>query len=423
MAINKNILRQCIVDKREEVENVDVIERQFEFEDNGNYVFVGVRHVGKSFMMYQRIKQLLKRGYKWDRILLVSFEDERLAEFSTEDLNTILEVHYEKYGTDNKPFIFLDEIQNVNHWDKFVRRLVDGGYKVCVTGSNAKMLSQDVATTLGGRFFIVDVYPFTFQEFLVANKLKLTDDWQFSTIEKSKVQKLFNEYFKFGGLPEVVNYKAKRSFVLSLYQKIYLSDICLRNQIRNFKALDILIKKLAECVKQPLSAYRLLNILKSTNNKVAISTLTDYIQNVIDSWLVVPVSNGISNLTERETNRKYYFIDNGLLNLFLYDSDSSLLENLVAITLFRKYGCQNVYYAKFDSEIDFILFDEKIAIQVSYSIQDEQTKKREIKALLDFKNHHKDFDLQIITFDEKLSIKENDIEIKVIPIIEWLLEN
>lgn len=401
---------------RDEIDRAEVIHRSFDFEAVGNYVFVGVRHVGKSYMLYQRVKELQAAGIGWDEILFVNFEDERLAEIEASDLNTILETHLEQYG--KKPYLFLDEIQNVTHWDKFVRRLADAKYRLYVTGSNAKMLSKEVGTTLGGRFFIVDVYPYSFKEYLAACKIKLSPDWIFSTIEKSMVLKCFNDYFYFGGLPEIVNFKNKRAMLSSLYQKIYLGDICRRNQIRNDRVLGILIKKMAESVKQPLSYNRLKNVVVSTGSKITVPTTIDYLEYAIDGWLIIPIENRMAKLSDKESLRKYYFVDNGILNLFLINPETSLLENLVAIELCRRYGCDNVCYLKATHEIDFFVDEENLAIQVSYSINDAETYTREVQPLVALRRSHPEYSAMILTFDE-----QNTVEgIPVIPIWQWLLQ-
>lgn len=421
MAISKDIIKKCIIDKRLEIENLNLVERNFSFEENGNYVFVGIRRVGKSYIMYQRIKQLQKKGLGWNKILFLNFEDERLSEMQTEDFNSILECHYESFGTENKPILFFDEIQNVAHWDKFVRRLVDSGYIVYVTGSNANMLSKDVATTLGGRFFIVDVYPFKFDELLKAKKIDIPKEWQFSTIDKSILMKEFNEFLNFGAMPEVTKYTNKRDFVSSLYRKIYLGDICMRNAIRNTKALEILIKKLAENVKQASSLNRIQNIIKNLGYNITVNTVCDYIQYAIDSWLILPIENYLGNFSSREGIKKYYFIDNGLLNLFLSDSQTALLENLVAISLCRKYGVSEVKYVKANFEIDFYIPEIDTAIQVSYSINDNETQERETRSLMEFAQRHPNTKLMIITYDEKKQIEILDKKIEVIPIMEWII--
>lgn len=422
MGIAKNVIKQCIIDKREEIASLDVVERPFVFEDCANYVFVGLRRVGKTYMLYQRLNQLLRKGIDRKDILFLNFEDERLSEMQSDDLNSILEVHYEMSGSDTKPILFFDEIQNVNHWDKFVRRLADSKYTIYVTGSNAKMLSSDVATTLGGRFLIYDVFPYSFEEQLKARNVDIDEDWKFSTIQQSKMNAYFSEYFKYGGLPEIINYKDKRSMLQSLYQKIYLGDICARNNIRNSKVMGLLIKKLAESVKQPTSYNRLQNIIKSTGQSVTVNTVIDYLSFAVDSWLILPIENGYAKIGERESVKKYYFIDNGILNLFLVDSETSLLENFVAVTLCKKYGRENVVYLKGDKEIDFYIDETNTAIQVSYSIKDDSTRNREVDALYRYAQTNRDVKLMIVTWEEKEHLVVDGISIEVVPVLDWILD-
>ena len=420
MAVNKDIIKRCIIDKREEILSVEVVERPFQFEAKANYVFVGLRRVGKSYMLYQRVRQLLAAGTKITDILFVNFEDERLSELTANDLNAVLEAHYEMSGSGIKPVLFFDEIQNIEHWDKFVRRLADAKYTIYVTGSNAKMLSNDVATTLGGRFLIHNVYPYTFAEYLRANHTELPENWMYSTIEKSRVAGMFNSYFKFGGLPETVYFTNKQSVTQSLYQKIYLGDICARNNIRNSKVMGLVVRKLAESVKQPTSYNRIQNIIKSIGYSATVTTVSEYINYAVEAWLVLPIENGLAKMSERESVKKYYFIDNGILNLFLFDSDTALLENMVAVALCRKYGRENVTFLKSNIEIDFYVEQENLAIQVSYSIADFDTRERETRSLYDFAKKHNDAKLLIITKEETEAIANGDTVITVIPILEWL---
>lgn len=420
MAISKDIIRRCLRDKRDEIESATIINRPFFYEENGNYVMVGVRHVGKSYMLYQRVHELLSQGHGWDEILFVDFDDERLAEMRTEDLDILIETHLETYG--KRPYVFLDEVQNVPAWDKFVRRLANEKYHVYVTGSNAKMLSTDVATTLGGRFFIVDVYPYSFREYLTANGVELEADWAYSTQIRSSVIRLFNEYLQYGGLPEIKDFTQKRAMLSSLYQKIYLGDICSRNNIRNPKALSILIKKLAESVKQPITFNRVRNVIVSTGNQITLPTVIDYISYAEASWLLLPIGNELGKLAEKENNKKYYFIDNGILNLFLLDDKTSLLENIIAIQLCRLYGRDNVGYYSTGKEIDFILSEEKIAIQVSYSIKEPDTYDREVSPLVKFGASHPDWRLLVITMEEEENITIADTTVEVVAAYKWLLE-
>lgn len=416
MSISKDIIKQCLADKRREVDEAAIVTRHIDFEENGNYVIVGVRHAGKSYLLYQRVRQLQAAGLGWDEILFVDFEDERLAEFQAEDFNSLLEVHLELYG--KKPVVFLDEVQNIPHWDKFVRRLADAKYRVYVTGSNAKMLSKEVATTLGGRFFIYDAYPYSLKEYLAAQQVELTEHWEDDTVRRSEVKRHLNEYFYYGGLPEILAYKNKRAMLSSLYQKIYLGDICARNNIKNDRVLNILVKKMAESVKQPLSFNRLRNVVTATGSALSVPTAIDYAGYAADSWLILPIENEVGKLTEKESQKKYYFIDNGLLNLFLINAETSLLENMVAVELCRRYGKENVYFLHAEKEIDFIVPDGKLALQVSYSIMDETTRNREAAPLVKYAKTHPDWKCLLITYDEE----HPDVGVDVVPVWKWLLE-
>ena len=416
MSVSKDVIKQCLISKQREVDEAVIVNRPIEFEENGNYVIVGVRHVGKSYLLYQRVRQLKAAGIGWDEILFVDFEDERLAEFQTEDFESLLEAHLELYG--KKPVVFLDEVQNIPHWDKFVRRLADAKYRVYVTGSNAKMLSKEVATTLGGRFFIYDTYPYSFKEYLAAQQVELREHWEYDTIQRSEVKRHLNEYFYYGGLPEILSFKNKRAMLSSLYQKIYLGDICARNNIKNDRVMNILIKKMAESVKQPLSYNRLKNVIVATGSPISVPTAIDYVGYAVDSWMILPMGNEVGKLTEKESQKKYYFIDNGLLNLFLVNGETSLLENMVAVELCRRYGKDNVYYLNAEKEIDFIVPEENLAVQVSYSIKDQQTWEREVSPLVKYAKRHPEWKNLLITYDEESS-EEN---FSVIPVWKWLLE-
>lgn len=416
MSVSKEVIKQCLISKQREVDEAEIVPRPVSFEENGNYVIVGVRHAGKSYLLYQRVRQLQAAGKGWDEILFVNFEDERLAEFQTDDFNSLLEAHLELYG--KKPVVFLDEVQNIDHWDKFVRRLADAKYKVYVTGSNAKMLSKEVATTLGGRFFIYDAYPYSFREYLAAQQVNLEQHWMYDTVQRSQVKRHLNDYFYYGGLPEILSFQNKRSMLSSLYQKIYLGDICARNNIKSDRVLNILIKKMAESVKQPLSFNRLKNVIVATGAPISVPTAIDYVDYASDSWLILPMENEVGKLTEKEMQKKYYFVDNGLLNLFLMNSETSLLENMVAVELCRRFGKNNVFFLNAEKEIDFIVPDQKLALQVSYTIKEEATYNRELPPLVKYAKAHPDWQCLLIAYDEESTAEG----IPVVPVWKWLME-
>lgn len=418
--MDKNALKTVIADNQTEVPRYKVIPRAFTFEEFGNYVLVGIRRAGKSYLLYQRMQQLLAQGIQWDEMLYINFEDERLTGMKAEDLNLLLEVHLEMYG--KKPILFLDEIQNVPGWEKFARRMADTKHRVYITGSNAKMLSQDIQTILGGRYISVDVYPYSFREFLTANNISATANDLLSTEGKAEIARTFNDYFYFGGFPEGAALSTKRDYLTSVYQKIYLGDIAARHKVDNTFALRILFKKLAESVKQPMSFTRIANIVSSTGAKIGTQTVINYIEYAKDAWLINPVQNIASKLVEKETSPKYYFTDNGILNLFLLDGNTSLLENIVAINLLRKYGRDDaVYFYNQTIEVDFYIPEDHTAIQVCYNLDNsEGTLDREVKALLKMTEIVECDNLLIITRDTERTLEINGKTIEVIPVWKWL---
>lgn len=419
--IQKEILKEVLLDNRNEVSRQKVIPRNFHFEDFGNYVFIGIRRAGKSFLLYQRIQQMLAQGYTWDEMLYLNFEDERLIGMNAENLNTILEVHASI--SVKRPILFLDEIQNIEGWDKFARRLADNKYKVYITGSNAKMLGKDVATTLGGRYITINVYPYDFKEFLNVHEIHMTKQTLSATESRAEVKRLFDNYFNFGGFPEGALLNAKRDYITSIYQKIYLGDIAARHSIENTFALRILFRKLAESIKQPISFTRITNIVASTGVKIAKNTVINYMEYAKDAFLLLPIQNIADKLAERESNPKYYFVDNGILGLLTMDAKTSLLENLVAISLLRWYGTEDaVFFYNRNIEVDFYLPDRATAIQVSYSINlSTDTFKREVDALIKLSKVLDCKRLLILTYDEEDIIEQNGYKIEVLPVWKWLL--
>lgn len=419
--MNKNILKSVIADNQLEVPRYKVIPRDFTFQEFGNYVFVGIRRAGKSYLLYQRMQQLLAQNVQWDEMLYINFEDERLTGMKTEDLNLLLEIHLEMYG--KKPILFLDEIQNIPGWEKFARRMADTKHQVYITGSNAKMLSQDIQTTLGGRYIPVDVYPYSFKEYLAANNIPFTTPHSVSTEGKAEIARKFNDYFYSGGFPEGAELSVKRDYLTSVYQKIYLGDIAARHAVDNTFALRIMFKKLAESVKQPLSFTRIANIVSSTGAKVGTQTVINYMEYAKDAWLVSSVQNIAGKLVDKETSPKYYFTDNGILNLFLLDGNTSLLENIVAVNLLRKYGRNEaVFFYNQSIEVDFYIPDDYTAIQVCYNLDNSDgTWDREVKALLKITDVLECRKLLIITRDTERTMEINDKTIEVIPVWKWLL--
>ena len=420
--MQKDIFRTLIKEGQEDIENIELVKRPFEFEEEGRYVLVGIRQAGKSYLLYQRAKDFLEKGHNIKEFVYINFDDERLLGMTSDDFDLILQAYSSTYNY--KPILFFDEIQNIDGWEHFARRLANQKYMVFITGSNAKMLSRDIATTLGARYFDEKVFPYSFEEFLIAHDIKLDDDWDFSK-QKNSVQLYFSDYFKWGGFPELLLYRNKRHWLNGLYEKILLGDIIQRNNIKNEHAIRLAIKRLAENVKQPTSYNRLANMIKSTGISTNTASIIDYINHVKDACLIFTLENYASKFAERESTKKHYFTDNGLLSIFLTDEDTSLLENLCAITLYKQYNktesAPQLYYYNKNVEVDFYIPDDAIAIQASYSIQNAQTRVREVSALIALNKLYPLKRAIIITYDEEETIEESNLTIEVIPIWKWVL--
>ena len=422
--MDKQLLKQILRDNQQEVVRYKIELRKFDFETFPCCVLVGVRRSGKSYMLYQRIQQLLHEGKQWDEILYLNFEDERLENFTADDFNHLLECHQEMYG--KRPMLFLDEIQNIEHWEKFARRMADANYIIYITGSNAKMLSWEINTTLGGRFLTNEVYPYSFREYANAHGVSLQQNDLLSTEGRSAAVRYFNEYLHDGGLPASALLPAKRNYLSSVFQKIYLGDIIARNNITNIAGIRVLIRKIAESVCRPISFNRINNLLSSVGGKLSLATTIKYVEYCEEAWLLMRLRNYASCLADKESNCKYYFIDNGILNLFLIDKDSMLLENLVALQLFRKYGHdmnnERVFFYNNNFEVDFYIPEDELAIQVCYSLRDEETLNREIDALKKLPKRLECRRRIILTFDEETTFTDQHGTIEVIPCWKWMLE-
>lgn len=419
MYMNRDILKQIIIDQKEMYLNNLLISRDYDLEENVNYCFVGIRRTGKSYMMYQQIHNLMNDGISSSQIIYVNFEDERLLEIGVDDLNTILEIGIEFSGSKGKPYLFLDEIQNVDGWEKFVRRVADMKYRINITGSNSKMLSKEIASTLGGRFMIVNVFPYSFKEYLSANHIENIMLAQIGTKKRADIVSQYGQYVTYGAFPELVDIKNKRPFLNNIYQTVYLQDIITRNKITNDFAVRLILKKIAESVTKALSFNRLTNIVKSAGISIGKQTVINYVGHMLDSYLIF----SLQNYASKKTSPKYYFMDTGLLGLMLLDCKTAQLENLVAVELIRRYGFENVYFFENNIEVDFYIPSENLAIQVSMQVlEDVDTLERETKAFVKLNQFIPDTKCLLVTNSEETKLNCDGIKIDVVPAWKWLLD-
>ena len=419
--MNHSLLKKVITDQHQVIRESRIIPRPYEFEKNGNYVLTGIRRAGKSMLLYSIAQKLIADGTDWDQIIYINFEDERLSEFSLADFNDIIAVQSEMSG--KKGYYFFDEIQNVEGWEKFARRLADSNERVYITGSNAKMLSKEIGATLGGRFLEKYVTPYSFSEYLTALQVPHAKADLLGTKTRGRIDAALHSYLEEGGLPESLIYTSKREYLTTVLQKIILGDIVLRKNLKSDHTLRLLVKKIAETVRTEVSYSKLHGSLKGIGLSVGKDTVIDYITYAKEAYLLFSIQNGFFAFSDRESTPKYYFTDNGLLNLFLFDKSSILLENLIATELRRRHG-DRLYYMKSSAtgiDVDFYLPDQNTAIQVCVDMS-ETSFERETQNLLKLKKSMPQIrQLLIITMENDEILQINGQAIRVMPASEFLL--
>lgn len=420
--MNHTLLKQIILDQHEIIRNFVIVNRDYSFESDANYILTGLRRSGKSTLLYRIVLQLIRSGTDWNQIIYINFEDERLSEFTWRDFNDIIGTAAELSA--QRVYYFFDEIQNIDKWESFARRLADAKERVYITGSNAKMLSSEMESRLGGRYLSKEIMPYNFTEYLDAMNIPHGVNELIATKSGGIIRSAADSYLHNGGFPESVSFLDKRSYAENVYQKVLLGDIAARNSIRQVNGLRILMKKVAETLGQPVSFTKLYNTVSAVGLKLSKDTIISYIGYAEEAFLLFDLKNYYAKFIERESNPKFYFYDNGLLNLFIFDKDPKLLENVIADYLIRKFG-HNVYYLqskKTGINIDFYLPKQRTAIQVAYSISDETARAREISNLntlaqkSDLADHY-----VIVTYEEEETISKGNIEIQVVPLYKFLL--
>ena len=418
--MNHNILKQVILEQIEIIQNAEIVERDYFFEENINYILVGLRRAGKSTLLYKIARDLVERGCEWSQIVYINFEDDRLLGFMKDDFNDIIETAYEL--TDREEiYYFFDEIQIVDGWEHFARRMADQKRHTYITGSNAKMLSSEMERVLGGRYLSKMIMPFSFSEALDYKKVPHDEKAMLTTSKSAKIRKECQEYITSGGFPEAQLLSYKREYIKSVYEKVLLGDIVEREKINNKMALRLMIKKIAETVMHEISFNTLAGNVKAAGIRTSADAMIDYTAYAENAYLIFRNRNYVSKFAEKESTPRFYFYDNGILSLFLIDKPSALLENAVAVYLRRKYG-DEVYYFKSTKtgiDIDFYIPEEKCAIQVAYSI--EEAENRETKSLISFAGKTDGIQrLVIVTEEEERTITKNDVTIEVIPAYKFL---
>lgn len=435
----RNIIKTILLEWQEQ-KLPEIISREISLADyldlkvNKIVAIAGFRRVGKTYLVFDLLKKILKEKTR-KQAVYINFEDERIP-LKTEFLTKLLPTIKETYGG-LPEFLFLDEVQNIPDWSKWLRRIYDKeDMKIFITGSSSKMSSREIPTELRGRCLEVKVYPLSFKEFLLFKGIELDyKNIAYSENQKAKAVYALEEYLFWGGMPEIaLSDESKKKEILQQYfSSVLRRDIVERFKVKNEEALRAMLNLLLNSTIFSIS--RLYLNLKGANISIGKATLSNYFSYLENSYFLesAPIfSYKIKN--QLQYPRKVYFIDNGFINalsLKFSKNYGRLFENLVFIQLKRKLPELEIFYWKDErqKEVDFIIKENlkiKTLIQVCYDLSDFNTKEREIKAIVKASRELKCDDLLIITNDyegEEKILDRNGRKkkIKFIPLLKFLL--
>lgn len=422
-------IKNIIVEQKEELADFfkreKMIEREVELKQLQKFlahpnvlVITGPRRAGKSILA---ITLFAGKNYGY-----LNFDDERLAGFNSDDFNSVLEAFYDLNGSDVEYLIF-DEIQNISNWELFINRL-RRTKKIIITGSNANLLSGELATHLTGRHLETILYPFSFREYLVARKIEIKKEDIYSTKKISKIKNQLQNYLDDGGFPETLLFG--HAMVNKIYDDVITKDILLHYGVRNKKALRELANYIVSNFGKDLNYRKLGNVFAIKN----VHTVKNYVEYLRKSFLIFILEKFSYKLKQQYiTSKKVYGIDTGLVNSVAFqfsENSGRLMENAVLIDLMRRKNYfklfTDVYYwSDFTNrEVDFVIKKgAKIIqlIQVCQDLTNIETKEREIRALLLASKELRCNNLLIITANEEKIEKIEGKKISYIPLWKWLL--
>ncbi len=417
--INIDDLRRIVLKQKEEIQRLDgTIKRDILREilswldDNRVIILTGIRRCGKSTILRQIMKE--KENYCY-----VNFEDERFLDFKAQDFESLNEILIELYG--NPKIYFFDEVQNIEKFETFVRRLQDEGKKVFITGSNASFLSKEFGTRLTGRYKPFEIFPFSFSEYLKFKNINIEKDWSHKTQKRVEIKKAFNEFLELGGIPEYLKTNDKE-YIKNLFENILYKDVIARYSIKKQKEIKELISILATNISSTFTYNSIKNTLGLGNS----ITAKEYISYLSNSYFFFELPKFDYSLRKSlAAPKKIYLIDNAFNQVAGFNFSANTgkhLENIVFIELKRRK--KEVYYFAEKGECDFVIKEGAIisqAIQVCYNLN-KDNKEREVKGLAEALKKFKLEEGRIITFDQEEEFRYEGMKIKAIPVWKWLLE-
>lgn len=385
---------------------------------------IGARRTGKTYLFYQIMNELQTSIGK-ENLVYINFEDERLS-LSSKELTKIIDAYYELYPlSKNSTYFFFDEIQNIDGWEKFVRRIYDTISKnIFITGSSSKLLSKEIATSLRGRTVSFEVFPFSFSEFLSYKGIDFED--QYSTKNKALIINNYDEYLMYGSFPETINLRddLRRKTLQSYFDVMLYRDLIERYDLKNPAALKYFIKKAISNTGNKISVNKLYNELKSQGIKTSKDAVYGFIIQAHDSYILFPVNYYSESVSIQVVNeKKLYCIDNGLANTvsFKFSEDRGrMLENIIFLNL-RRHN-EGIFYHKGKGECDFVVQDRNNyhVIQVTKELN-STNQEREINGLIEAMDRFNLKEGHIITEEFSNTIDVGDKKIFIEPVWKWLL--
>ena len=378
-------------------------------------IISGIRRCGKSVLMQQIRDRLVEKDF------FFNFDDERLANFKLDDFQKLQECFVELFGEQHT--YYFDEIQNIEGWERFVRRLYNAGNKIVITGSNARMLSRELGTHLTGRYIQVEIYPFSFQEYLAMNEIPVNAKTLYTTTGRATMVKSFVKYMECGGFPKFLQ-DGSVSYLTSLYESIIYRDILTRNGLTNEKEMLELMFYLASNATKRVT-YSSLGKVVGIQHPDTIKNYLEYIQ---QTYLISQLFRYDPSVKKQMMSpKKIYFVDNAIIKRIGFNATENngvFLENLVFIELKRR-GLDVYYYAD-KKECDFIVrkgLHISDAYQVTLKMDSPQTREREIAGVREAMQAYSLSKGYILTFEGKETINFDDGTIvEVVPVWEWILQ-
>ena len=408
------------------------LEREVKEDVNTDFIITitGPRRAGKTYFCFQSINQLLEKGISKGNILYINFEDNKLLDAESKDLDKLLEIYFELSQIDKKQkiYLFFDEIQTVKNWDSWARTIHDvrKDIQIILTGSSSKLLSKEISTKLRGRVLNYEIFPLSFKE--IINWKNVNYDLKKVSYSKDRIdiKKLFSSFVNNGGYPAIISQDLQKENILqSYYDSMIFKDIIERYKIEDVNKLKALANLLFESVSKEISYSKLANKLNSIGFKISKNTVIEHLSYFEDAYLFFQnLKYEYSLAKQLGSIKKIYCIDNWLLNTVSFkfsDNFGKLLENLVFIEIRRRN--EQIYYFRKTYECDFLIVRKNkvsSAIQVTKKLDDDN-EKREINGLLDVMNEYKLKEGIILTEDQEEERILEDKKIRIIPIWKWLL--